>query len=269
MESTGEAGAAENGQVGTESPAPPRSLEEAAAAQMAQLDLEGNKLPTPTVSKTRANGSASSNGSVGDLKSNSKPNISSRPSTRSSSTGQALGGTSRTSSSTRSASSSRKSSQQSVSPTTSTTPDIKKVPMNKIVVGTTPSPNVAKVGSKIGSLQNTTYKPTGGNVKIESKKLQWKAESKIGSLNNVKHKPGGGNIKIETQKIDLKVQSKIGSLQNVKHKPGGGDKKIFDDKEYIRQQKQATASASTSKPGSVGGSKASSMKGSAENLLQQ
>lgn len=73
--------------------------------------------------------------------------------------------------------------------------------MNKIVVGTAPSPNVAKVGSKIGSLQNTTYKSSGGNVKIESKKLQWKAESKIGSMSNVKHKPGGGNIKVRCKSL--------------------------------------------------------------------
>ncbi|ODM92187.1 Microtubule-associated protein 2 [Orchesella cincta] len=260
MASTAEAPVS-NGELGTVSPAPPpRSLEEAAAAQMAQLDLEGNKLPPPSSSKTRTNGSAS-NGSVPE----SRPS-NSRPSTRSSSTGQAI--TSRTSSSTRSASTSRKSSQQSISPTTSTTPDIKSAD-EQDCGGDGSLPNVAKVGSKIGSLQNTTYKPTGGNFKVESKKLQWKAESKIGSLNNVKHKPGGGNIKIETQKIDLKVQSKIGSLQNVKHKPGGGDKKIFDDKEYLKQQKLATASATTSKPGSIAGSKGSSMKGSVENLLQE
>lgn len=74
-------------------------------------------------------------------------------------------------------------------------------------------------------------------------------------------------LQIENQKIDVKVQSKIGSLQNVKHKPGGGDKRIFDDKEYLKQQKQI--SAPPSKPGSSkGGSKGSSMKGSVENLIE-
>lgn len=33
------------------------------------------------------------------------------------------------------------------------------IPMNKIEVGNTPSPNLKKVTSKIGSLQNADYKP--------------------------------------------------------------------------------------------------------------
>jgi hypothetical protein len=43
--------------------------------------------------------------------------------------------------------------------------------MNKIVVGVTASPNLKQVRSKIGSLQNAAYKPGGGDVKIESRKL--------------------------------------------------------------------------------------------------
>nr|CAG4635137.1 EOG090X0G74 [Alona affinis] len=146
------------------------------------------------------------------------------------------------------------SSKRSTSPT-SPTKMAQKVPMNKIQVGFAPSPNLKAAKSKIGSLENATHKPGGGNVKIESRKiqieakprtqarndlyqpsggdvkiqtvkLQWNAKPKIGSLENATHKPGGGNVKIETKKVQIEARSKIGSLENAHYKPGGGDKKI-------------------------------------------
>merc|ERR1712223_616912 len=147
----------------------------------------------------------------------------------------------------------------------STSESAKKVPMNKIKVGMTQSPNIKQVRSKVGSLSNAThkagggdirienrkldwkkdgrtdafnssYKPGGGDKKIENRKLEWNTSSKVGSLHNAKHKAGGGNVKIMDQKVKIKVQQgKVGSLANVKHKPGGGDKKIFNDVEYMRQ----------------------------------
>ena len=38
----------------------------------------------------------------------------------------------------------------------------------------------------------------GGDVKIESHKVSFKdkAQSKVGSMDNVSHSPGGGNIKV-------------------------------------------------------------------------
>ncbi|XP_045029653.1 microtubule-associated protein tau isoform X3 [Daphnia magna] len=142
-----------------------------------------------------------------------------------------------------------------------------KVPMNKVQVGFAPSPNLKTVHSKIGSLANANYKPGGGNVKIESKKiqieakprigarnenytpsggdvkiqsvkLQWNARPKIGSLENATHKPGGGNVKIESKKVQVEAKSRIGSLENANHKPGGGDKKIESRKlEYNAKSK--------------------------------
>ncbi|XP_018401423.1 PREDICTED: microtubule-associated protein tau-like [Cyphomyrmex costatus] len=137
---------------------------------------------------------------------------------------------------------------------TSTAQDKKKLPMNKVQVGAAPSPNLKTVRSKIGSLDNASYKPGGGKVKIENRKLdfskaqpkiaaknekyapsggdkkisqvklQWNAKSKIGSLENATYKPGGGDKKIETVKLDFKdkAKSKVGSKDNAKHIPGGG-----------------------------------------------
>ncbi|XP_044573614.1 basic proline-rich protein isoform X5 [Drosophila ananassae] len=149
---------------------------------------------------------------------------------------------------------------------------VKKVPMNKVQVGHAPSPNLKAVRSKIGSLDNATYKPGGGHVKIESKKLdikaaprieakndkyapkggekkivttklQWNAKSKIGSLENAAHKPGGGDKKIETLKMDFKdkAKSKVGSKDNVKHQPGGGDIKDNNPKDIQTQKLEIKA----------------------------
>ncbi|XP_025418654.1 microtubule-associated protein tau isoform X2 [Sipha flava] len=143
----------------------------------------------------------------------------------------------------------------------------KKLPMNKVQVGSAPSPNLKVVRSKIGSLQNTSHKPGGGQVKIENRKLEWKAgtrieakndtyvpgggdkkipsvklqwnaKPKVGSLENKTHKPGGGDKKIETVKLDFKdkAKPKIGSKDNIKHTPGGGAVKIEDQKMEIKAQ---------------------------------
>jgi microtubule-associated protein tau len=129
---------------------------------------------------------------------------------------------------------SRSTSKQRLSlKTTPDTPEpeplIKKIPMNKIQVGAAPSPNLKVVRSKIGSLENATHKPGGGNVKIESKKLDIKAAPRITARNEA-YVPKGGDKKIISTKLQWNAKSKIGSLDNVEHKPGGGDKKIVEIK---------------------------------------
>lgn len=63
---------------------------------------------------------------------------------------------------------------------------------------------------------------------IQSVKLQWNAKPKVGSLENKTHKPGGGDKKIESIKLDFKdkAKPKIGSKDNIKHTPGGGAVKV-------------------------------------------
>ncbi|XP_018321858.1 microtubule-associated protein tau-like [Agrilus planipennis] len=101
----------------------------------------------------------------------------------------------------------------------------KKVPMNKVQVGSAPSPNLKEVKSKIGSLSNASYKPGGGQVKIENRKLNFEAKPKIAAKNEA-YVPHGGEKKIISQKLQWNAKSKIGSLENATHKPKGGDKKI-------------------------------------------
>lgn len=63
---------------------------------------------------------------------------------------------------------------------------------------------------------------------ILSTKLEWNAKSKIGSLENTTYKPGGGDKKIETVKLDFKdkAKPKVASTVNITHKAGGGNVKV-------------------------------------------
>jgi len=106
---------------------------------------------------------------------------------------------------------------------------IKKVPMNKIVVGAAPSPNLMSAQSRIGSLSNSKHRPGGGNVKIENRKLDWNTQARTKAINE-KYTPGGGDVKIENRKLNWSTESRVRSLDNHSHKPGGGDKKIENRK---------------------------------------
>ena len=127
---------------------------------------------------------------------------------------------------TKSPSKSAKSLPRTPDTPSSTAQDKKKVPMNKVQVGAAPSPNLKTVRSKIGSLDNASYKPGGGKVKIENRKLDFsKAQPKIAAKND-KYMPSGGDKKISQVKLQWNAKSKVGSLENATYKPGGGDKKI-------------------------------------------
>lgn len=81
--------------------------------------------------------------------------------------------------------------------------------MNKIQVGSAPSPNLKVVRSKIGSLENYTHKPGGGKVKIENRKLEWKAQPRIEAKND-KYAPSGGEKKV----LKIRFVNFIGSSLN-------------------------------------------------------
>lgn len=75
--------------------------------------------------------------------------------------------------------------------------------MNKIKVGNAPPPNLRQVRSKIGSLDNATHKPGGGNIKIETKKLDFKGQPRIEAKNDT-YAPKGGDKKVNPLIIRLK-----------------------------------------------------------------
>lgn len=91
---------------------------------------------------------------------------------------------------------------------------VPELPMNKIQVGAAPSPNLKTVRSKIGSLQNAAYKPGGGRVKIESRKLEWKAAPKIEALNDT-YVSRGGDKKVSSVRLKKENGGEAGqSLTN-------------------------------------------------------
>ena len=113
--------------------------------------------------------------------------------------------------------------------------------MNKIKVGNANSPNLKKIQSKVGSLANASHRPGGGEFKIKSQKLEWKAAPRTDALND-KYVPGGGTKKvssfdltekfhlrtkkyfsafqIENRKLDWNTSSRVGSLDNATHRAG-------------------------------------------------
>ncbi|XP_062873153.1 microtubule-associated protein tau-like isoform X2 [Trichomycterus rosablanca] len=80
----------------------------------------------------------------------------------------------------------------------------------------TPTQDLKKVSSKIGSKDNMKYQPGGGKIQIVHKKLDFShVTSRCGSKDNIKHVPGGGNVQITNKKVDVsKVTSKCGSKDN-------------------------------------------------------
>ena len=73
--------------------------------------------------------------------------------------------------------------------------------------------------SRIGSLDNASYRSQGGDIELPKNKVNWKTSSKVGSLDNVTHLPKSSNIQVFSEKLDWQANSKIGSWDNASHKP--------------------------------------------------
>ncbi|XP_029373926.1 microtubule-associated protein 2-like [Echeneis naucrates] len=105
-----------------------------------------------------------------------------------------------------------------------------------------PLPDLKNVKSKIGSTSNLKHQPKGGQVQIQSKKINLShVTAKCGSMSNIHHRPGGGNVRIENVKLDFKekAHAKVGSLDNTSHMPGGGNIMIESHKLSFRETAKA------------------------------
>ena len=73
----------------------------------------------------------------------------------------------------------------------------------------TSSPNLKKVHSKVGSLANAKHKPGGGEFKIKSQKLEWRAEPRTKALNEG-YTPQGGD-----KRVNLKYSLDVTKYRNI------------------------------------------------------
>ncbi|KAJ3203076.1 hypothetical protein HK099_001631, partial [Clydaea vesicula] len=105
-----------------------------------------------------------------------------------------------------------------------------KTPRTPSVIKNQKTPDYSKVQSKIGSKDNLSHTPKGGDKKIYDEKVKVEAKSKVGSLDNLSHTPKGGDKKIYDEKVKVEAKAKIGSKDNIGHTPKGGDVKIYDEK---------------------------------------
>lgn len=79
---------------------------------------------------------------------------------------------------------------------------------------------------RVGSLDNKTYRPGGGEVSIINETPRWQATPKVGSLDNAHYQPTGGNVSIVNDPRHYQSDAKVHSMDNVHYKPGGGDIKV-------------------------------------------
>ena len=71
---------------------------------------------------------------------------------------------------------------------------------------------------------------------------------------------GGGDLKVLSQKLEWKASPRVGSLDNVKHKAGGGQVQIFDEKYARSSRSSSQARAQTPASASAGQQQAASEK---------
>ncbi|XP_035490917.1 microtubule-associated protein 4 isoform X4 [Scophthalmus maximus] len=148
-------------------------------------------------------------------------------------------------------------------PINAPTPDLKNV---RSKIGSIDNIKYQPGGGKVSSTPNNkTSDPctpaAKARVQILSKKVDVsKVTSKCGSKDNIKYKPGGGDVKIESLKVNNKARSKIGSMDNV----GPGNAQTNGHKEEKAEEKTSSPPSSAPATGPVGVAKATGPGGVAK-----
>uniref|UniRef100_A0A3P9CC88 Microtubule-associated protein n=1 Tax=Maylandia zebra TaxID=106582 RepID=A0A3P9CC88_9CICH len=154
-------------------------------------------------------------------------------------------------------------------PINAPTPDLKNV---RSKIGSIDNIKYQPGGGKVSSTPNNkTSDPSTpaakARVQILNKKVDVsKVTSKCGSKDNIKHKPGGGDVKIESHKLNIKAKSKIGSVDNV----GAGNGQTNGQKEEKTEQKTSSPPSGTQTTGPGVTAKATAPGGVAkENSMKE
>ncbi|XP_072219904.1 uncharacterized protein [Leuresthes tenuis] len=137
-------------------------------------------------------------------------------------------------------------------PINAPTPDLKNV---RSKIGSIDNIKYQPGGGKVSSTANNkTSDPSTpaakAKVQILNRKVDLsKVTSKCGSKDNIKHKPGGGDVKIESHKLNIKAKSKIGSLDNVGQ--GGGQTNGHKEEKTEEKTSPPPSGAPTTGPADV------------------
>ncbi|XP_047444730.1 microtubule-associated protein 4 isoform X2 [Mugil cephalus] len=137
-------------------------------------------------------------------------------------------------------------------PINAPTPDLKNV---RSKIGSIDNIKYQPGGGKVSSTPNNkTSDPSTpaakARVQILNKKVDVsKVTSKCGSKDNIKYKPGGGDVKIESHKLNIKAKSKIGSLDNVG--PGNGQTNGHKEEKTEEKTSSPPSGAQTTGPEGV------------------
>ncbi|KAM6989745.1 uncharacterized protein LKV04_009336 isoform 3-T3 [Tautogolabrus adspersus] len=154
-------------------------------------------------------------------------------------------------------------------PINAPTPDLKNV---RSKIGSIDNIKYQPGGGKVSSTPNNkTSDPSNpaakAKVQILNKKVDLsKVTSKCGSKDNMKYKPGGGDVKIESHKVNIKAKSKVGSMDNI----GPGNGQTNGHKEEKTEEKTSSPPSGAPTTGPAGVAKATAPGGvSKENGVKE